>query len=111
MSANLVPSRLARAIVPIVLVGGLALVAGCSSSSSSKGSGDTKRTTTTSTTPPSTAASTTSVPAAPPCTTDAATAALPSGTRATGIICSGGFAAGPDTNGNYDAAYLLRANG
>ena len=111
MSTKLVPSRFVRTIVPIVLIGGLALVAGCSSSSSAKGSDDTKRTTTTSTTPPSTEASTTSVPAAPPCTIDAATAALPPGTRATGIICAGGFAAGPDTNGQYDAAYLLLVDG
>ena len=85
-------------------------VAGCSSSSDAKGSERTGTPSSTSTPSSTATSSTTAAPATPPCTTDAATAALPSGTRATGIICAGGWAAGPDTNGQFDAAFLLRVD-
>jgi hypothetical protein len=108
MTANPVPSRHVPKIVPIVLIGVLSLVAGCSSSSNAKGSASTKRTSTSSSTASS---STTAAPASAPCTVAAISAVLPSGTRATGVVCAGGWAAGPDTNGFDDAAYLARAGG
>jgi len=95
-------------------VAGLAVlaVAGCSSSSGSKGSASTKPTGTSSSTSSSTvSSSTTTAPASAPCTVAAISAVLPSGTRATGVVCAGGWAAGPDTNGNFDAAFLARAGG
>ena len=103
--------RVARLVAAgFVVLGVVLAIAGCSSSSDTKGSASTERTSTPSSTPPSTRSGTTSAPPVPLCTTDAATAALPSGTRATGIICSGGWAAGPDTDGRFDAAYLLRGD-
>jgi len=102
--------RLAR-----IAVAGLAVlaVAGCGSSSGSKSSASSKSTSTSSSSTSSSTASssTTAAPASAPCTVGAISAVLPSGTRATGVVCAGGWAAGPDTNGNYDAAYLARANG
>jgi hypothetical protein len=90
------------------------LVAGCSSSSDGKdastrnhGAGRSTSTSTTTTA----ASSTTGAPVSPPCTVDAATAALPVGTKAVGVVCSDGWASGSDTNGDFDAAFLLRADG
>jgi hypothetical protein len=102
------PRRLAHLAVAGLAVLTVAAVAGCSSSSGSKGSASTKRTGTPSSTVSS---STTTAPAPAPCTVAAISAVLPSGTRATGVVCAGGWAAGPDTNGSFDAAFLARADG
>jgi hypothetical protein len=102
--------RLARvAVVGIAFVTiAVVTIAGCSSSSGSKRSGPVERTSTST----STASSSTTVPpASAPCTVAALSAVLPSGTRAIGVVCSRGWAAGPDTNGSFDAAYLARADG
>jgi hypothetical protein len=108
-------ARPARRLTRLAVAGlGVLAVAACSSSSDAKRSGSTGRTGPSSpssgTTSSTASSSTTAAPAAPACTIDAATAALPAGTRATGIICAGGWAAGPDTNGRFDAAYLLRVD-
>ena len=42
---------------------------------------------------------------------DAATAVLPPGTRAIGILCIDGWASGPDRAGGADGAFLLQAVG
>jgi hypothetical protein len=108
-------ARPARRLARMTAVGlAVAAVAGCSSSSNAKSSASTKRpsTSSTSTTSSSPASSsTTAAPASAPCTVAAISAVLPSGTRAIGVVCAGGWAAGPDTNGNDDAAYLAQAGG
>lgn len=67
--------------------------------------------TTTSTTAGSGTTSTTAAPTTAPCTAAAIQAALPSGETVTSYICSEGYAAGGQTNGTVDGAFVLQAEG